>query len=75
MHSMRLTALAGLFALAACGSAGYKSSSGAVFTTSGTGFRNDSTDFSEINPAYAADFTFFSANKIFAPSAEPRQLV
>jgi hypothetical protein len=41
--------------------------SGAVFTTSGTGFRNDSTDFSEINPAYAADFTFFSANKIFAP--------
>ncbi|MGH7652804.1 MAG: hypothetical protein ACREMS_13335 [Gemmatimonadaceae bacterium] len=41
--------------------------SGAIFTTSGTGFRNDSTDFSEINPAYAGDFTFFSANKIFAP--------
>lgn len=40
---------------------------GAVFTTSGTGFRNDSTDFSEINPEYAAQFTFFSANKIFAP--------
>ncbi|HKR07670.1 MAG TPA: hypothetical protein VJS39_00655 [Gemmatimonadaceae bacterium] len=40
---------------------------GAVFTTSGTGFRNDSTDFSEINPAYATQFTFFSANKIFAP--------
>jgi hypothetical protein len=138
MHSMRLTALAGLFALAACGSdtvtnpvppppavtvysataniaakvdefrnalgasnggtAGEQPTgrreiswdgvganpfdnrndfpanffntnvkSGAVFTTSGTGFRNDSTDFSEINPAYAADFTFFSANKIFAP--------
>jgi hypothetical protein len=40
---------------------------GAVFTTSGTGFRNDSTDFAEINPAYAAQFAFFSANKIFAP--------
>jgi hypothetical protein len=40
---------------------------GAVFTTDGTGFRNDSTDFAEINPAYAAQFTFFSANKIFAP--------
>jgi hypothetical protein len=40
---------------------------GAVFTTSGTGFRNDSTDFSEINPTYATEFTFFSAKKIFAP--------
>ncbi|HJQ53411.1 MAG TPA: hypothetical protein VJ825_06165 [Gemmatimonadaceae bacterium] len=41
--------------------------SGAVFTTAGTGFRNDSTDFAEINPTYATEFTFFSANKIFAP--------
>ena len=41
--------------------------SGAVFTTSGTGFRNDSTSFAEINPAYANQFTFFSANKIFTP--------
>src|SRR6185436_18504629 len=41
--------------------------SGAVFTTAGTGFRNDSTLFSELNPEYATDFTFFSANKIFAP--------
>ncbi len=41
--------------------------SGAVFTTSGTGFRNDSTLFAEINPTYAAQFRFFSANKIFAP--------
>jgi hypothetical protein len=40
---------------------------GAVFTTSGTGFRNDSTDFSEINATYAGQFNFFSANKIFAP--------
>jgi hypothetical protein len=41
--------------------------SGAVFTTGGTGFRNDSTDFAEVNPTYAAQFAFFSANKIFAP--------
>jgi hypothetical protein len=41
--------------------------SGAVFTTSGTGFRNDSTFFAEINPAYASQFNFFSATKIFAP--------
>ena len=41
--------------------------SGAVFTTAGTGFRNDSTDFSEVNPTYAAQFNFFSATKIFAP--------
>jgi hypothetical protein len=41
--------------------------SGAVFTTPGTGFRNDSTDFAEVNPTYAAQFNFFSATKIFAP--------
>jgi hypothetical protein len=40
---------------------------GALFTTAGTGFRNDSTNFTEINPAYATEFNFFSANKIFAP--------
>lgn len=41
--------------------------SGAVFTTGGTGFRNDSTDFAEVNPTYAAQFNFFSATKIFSP--------
>src|SRR5712675_1234771 len=41
--------------------------SGAVFTTAGTGFRNDSTLFSTVKPAYATQFSFFSANKIFAP--------
>ena len=41
--------------------------SGAVFTTGGTGFRNDSTLFAEINPAYASQFNFFSATKIFTP--------
>ena len=40
---------------------------GAVYTTSGTGFRNDSTSFVDINPAYAQQFNFFSASKIFAP--------
>jgi hypothetical protein len=41
--------------------------SGAVFTTDGTGFRNDSTSFVGINPSYAAQFAFFSASKIFSP--------
>ena len=40
---------------------------GGIFTTAGTGFRNDSTSFVDINPAYAAQFKFFSATKIFAP--------
>jgi hypothetical protein len=40
---------------------------GAVFTTDGTGFRNDSTNFVDINTTYAEQFRFFSANKIFAP--------
>jgi hypothetical protein len=40
---------------------------GAVFTTDGTGFRNDSTLFAEVNPNYAAQFGFFSPSKIFAP--------
>src|SRR5438552_16021334 len=40
--------------------------SGAVFTTAGTGFRNDSTLFSAINPTYAAEFNFFSPTQIVA---------
>jgi hypothetical protein len=40
---------------------------GAVFTTSGTGFRNDSTLFREINPTYSSEFNFFSPTKVFAP--------
>lgn len=39
---------------------------GAVFTTSGTGFRNDSLLFSEVNPGYAAEFSAFSPMKVFA---------
>src|SRR5438552_8758459 len=45
---------------------------GAVFTTPGTGFRNDSTLFREINPAYATEFNFFSPTKIFAPIGSNR---
>ncbi|HKP28975.1 MAG TPA: hypothetical protein VJU15_06215 [Gemmatimonadales bacterium] len=40
---------------------------GAVFTTAGTGLRNSSNLFADVNPTYAAQFNFFSADKIFAP--------
>ena len=39
--------------------------SGAVFTTPGTGFRNDSLRFSEVNATYAAEFSEFSPTKVF----------
>jgi hypothetical protein len=41
--------------------------SGAVFSTPGTGFRNDSTKFAEVNAAYRAEFGTFSPTKIFSP--------
>lgn len=40
---------------------------GAMYTTAGTGFRNDSTLFKDVNPEYAAQFSFFSATKVFGP--------
>ena len=40
---------------------------GAVYTTDGTGLRNDSTLFSAVNLTYAAEFNFFSPTKIFSP--------
>ena len=40
---------------------------GAVFTTPGTGFRNDSLKFAEVDTSYAAEFATFSPTKIFAP--------
>jgi hypothetical protein len=40
---------------------------GAVFTTPGTGFRNDSTFFAGVNAGYATQLSAFSANKIFSP--------
>jgi len=41
--------------------------SGALFTTPGTGFRNDSLKFSEVNAEYANEFGAFSPTKIFSP--------
>ena len=40
---------------------------GALYATSGTGFRVDSTRFAAVNPALADQFTFFSAKKLFMP--------
>ncbi len=39
---------------------------GAVFTTPGTGFRNDSLKFAEVDASYAEQFSTFSPTKIFA---------
>jgi hypothetical protein len=41
--------------------------SGAVFTTPGTGFRNDSLKFAEVNTEYGNEFGTFSPTKIFSP--------
>src|SRR5262245_17012215 len=41
--------------------------SGAVFTTPGTGFRNDSLKFAEVDASYAQQFATFSPTKIFSP--------
>ena len=40
---------------------------GAVFTTPGTGFRNDSTLFVDVNAGYATQLAAFSPKKIFSP--------
>jgi len=45
---------------------------GAVYTTDGTGLRNDNSLFSEINPTYATEFNVFSPTKIFAPIGSNR---
>jgi hypothetical protein len=41
--------------------------SGAVFSTPGTGFRNDSLKFAEVNAEYGNEFATFSPTKIFSP--------
>jgi hypothetical protein len=41
--------------------------SGVIFTTPGTGFRNDSTLFKELNTTYGEEFRAFSPTKIFTP--------
>jgi hypothetical protein len=40
---------------------------GAIFTTDGIGFRNSNRDFSDINPAYADQFSAFSPLVTFMP--------
>ncbi len=42
---------------------------GVVMTTLGTGFRNDSSLFADLNPTYATQFATFSPNKVFAPTS------
>jgi hypothetical protein len=41
---------------------------GVVMTTLGTGFRNDSSLFADLNPTYATQFATFSPNEVFAPT-------
>jgi hypothetical protein len=41
--------------------------SGAVFTTPGIGFRNDSLKFAEVNVEYENEFSAFTPTKIFTP--------
>ena len=40
---------------------------GAVYSTPGSGLRVDSTNFAAVNAGLAAQFTFFSAKKLFMP--------
>lgn len=40
---------------------------GALYSTPGTGLRVDSTNFADVNAALAAQFTTFSAKKLFMP--------
>src|SRR5262245_27079897 len=40
---------------------------GALYSTPGTGLRVDSADFAAINPGLAAQFTTFTAKKLFMP--------
>lgn len=44
----------------------FKASQGLIYATPGSGFRNDSTLFSDVNHNYGAQFAFFSATKTFA---------
>jgi sugar lactone lactonase YvrE len=45
---------------------------GVVFTTNGTGFRVDSTDFAATNAAFGAEFRFFSQKRTFMPVGSNR---
>ena len=48
---------------------------GANFGGPGTGFRNSDNDFSDLNPAYAAQFEAFSKAKTFMPIGSPEMEV
>ena len=48
-----------------------QANNGAVFSTPGTGFRNDSTLFVDVDASYGTQFSFFSANRIFSPVGSP----
>jgi hypothetical protein len=48
-----------------------KVKAGAVITSEGTGLRNSSNDFADLNPAYAAQFEPFSKPKMFASIGSP----
>ena len=48
---------------------------GANFGGPGTGFRNSDNDFSDLNPAYGAQFEAFSKPKTFAPVGSPEMEV
>jgi len=45
---------------------------GAIFDTDGTGLRNDSTLFADVDASYSEQFNFFSPTRIFAPVGSPR---
>ena len=45
---------------------------GAVFATPGTGFRVSDNNFTDLNPAFASEFVFFSPIRTFAPVGSNR---
>lgn len=44
---------------------------GAIFSTTGTGFRNSDNDFSDLDPTYGVQFEAFSKPKTFMPIGSP----
>jgi hypothetical protein len=55
--------------------AGFFNARGANFGGPGTGFRNSDNDFSDLNPAYGAQFEAFSKPKTFMPVGSPEMEV
>jgi hypothetical protein len=48
---------------------------GTVFATPGTGFRTSDNNFTDLNPAFATEFNFFSPIRTFAPVGSNRMTV